>query len=220
MKTFFDEVRKNIAGGRLTPGQVGGLDALLAATQGLDVRHRAYLLATAWHETAFTMQPIIERGSRRYFDKYEPGTRIGRDLGNTRSGDGFLYRGRGYVQITGRRNYLRASQELENDFVSYPDRALNPALAAKILVVGCTEGWFTGKKLSDYPDYVNMRRVVNGTDKPEQIARYAYEFERALLVQKPEVIVTVAPTTPIVPPTTLPPSFLDKLKSIFNTFKV
>lgn len=218
MKTFFDEVRKNIAGGRLTPGQVGGLDALLAATQGLDVRHRAYLLATAWHETAFTMQPIIERGSRRYFDKYEPGTRIGRDLGNTRSGDGFLYRGRGYVQITGRRNYLRASQELENDFVSYPDRALNPALAAKILVVGCTEGWFTGKKLSDYPDYVNMRRVVNGTDKAEQIARYAYEFERALLTQEPKVIVTVVmPTAPIVPP---PPSFLDKLKSIFNTFKV
>jgi hypothetical protein len=218
LKTFFDEVRKNIAGGRLTPGQVGGLDALLAATQGLDVRHRAYLLATAWHETAFTMQPIIERGSRRYFDKYEPGTRIGRDLGNTRSGDGFLYRGRGYVQITGRRNYLRASQELENDFVSYPDRALNPALAAKILVVGCTEGWFTGKKLSDYPDYVNMRRVVNGTDKAEQIARYAYEFERALLTQEPKVIVTVVmPTAPIVPP---PPSFLDKLKSIFNTFKV
>jgi hypothetical protein len=54
--------------------------------------------------------------------------------------------------------------------------------------------------------------VVNGTDKAEQIARYAYEFERALLAQKPEVIVTV-----VVPP---PPSFLDKLKSIFNTFKV
>ena len=212
MKTFFDEVRKNIAGGRLTPGQVGGLDALLAATQGLDVRHRAYLLATAWHETAFTMQPIIERGSRRYFDKYEPGTRIGRDLGNTRSGDGFLYRGRGYVQITGRRNYLRASQELENDFISYPARALNPALAAKILVSGCTEGWFTGKKLSDYPDYVSMRRVVNGTDKASQIAMYAYAFERALLAQEPKVIPAVVAQ--------LPPSFLDKLKSIFNVFKV
>jgi hypothetical protein len=212
LKTFFDEVRKNIAGGRLTPGQVGGLDALLAATQGLDVRHRAYLLATAWHETAFTMQPIIERGSRRYFDKYEPGTRIGRDLGNTRSGDGFLYRGRGYVQITGRRNYLRASQELENDFISYPARALNPALAAKILVSGCTEGWFTGKKLSDYPDYVSMRRVVNGTDKASQIAMYAYAFERALLAQEPKVIPAVVAQ--------LPPSFLDKLKSIFNVFKV
>ena len=215
MKTFFDVVRENLAGGKLTPGQVGGLDALLAATQGLDVKHRAYLLATAWHETAFTVQPIVERGSRRYFDKYEPSTRIGRELGNTRSGDGYLYRGRGYVQITGRRNYLRASQELENDFISYPDSALNPALAAKILVSGCTEGWFTGKKLSDYPDYVSMRRVVNGTDKASQIAAYAYAFERALLAQEPKVIVTVAP-----PPTVLPPSFLDKLKSIFNVFKV
>jgi hypothetical protein len=73
LKIFFDTVRENLAGGKLTPGQVGGLDALLAATQGLDVKHRAYLLATAWHETAFTMQPIVERGSRRYFDKYEQG---------------------------------------------------------------------------------------------------------------------------------------------------
>ncbi|WP_287716586.1 hypothetical protein [Microcystis sp. M31BS1] len=212
MKTFFDTVRENLAGGKLTPGQVGGLDALLAATQGLDVKHRAYLLATAWHETAFTMQPIVERGSRRYFDKYEPGTKLGRELGNTRSGDGYLYRGRGYVQITGRKNYARASLELESDLIGYPDRALNAALAAKILVVGCTEGWFTGKKLSDYPDYVNMRRVVNGTDKAEQIAGYARTFERALTEQESDKDFSVV--------TQSANSFLDKLKSIFSTRRV
>lgn len=209
MKTFFDTVRENLAGGKLTSGQVGGLDALLAATQGLDVKHRAYLLATAWHETAFTMQPIVERGSRRYFDKYEPGTKLGRELGNTRSGDGYLYRGRGYVQITGRKNYAKASLELESDLIGHPDRALNAALAAKILVVGCTEGWFTGKKLSDYSDYVNMRRVVNGTDKAEQIAGYARTFEKALTEQEFNADFSVV--------TQSANSFLDKLKSIFST---
>lgn len=45
---------------------------------------------------------------------------------------------------------------------------------------GCAEGWFTGKKLADYPDYRNMRRVVNGTDRADTIAGYAVAFERAL----------------------------------------
>jgi hypothetical protein len=98
---------------------------------------------------------------------------------------------------------------LESDLIGYPDRALNAALAAKILVVGCTGGWFTGKKLSDYPDYVNMRRVVNGTDKAEQIAEYARTFERALTEQEFNADFSVVPQSAN--------SFLDKLKSIFST---
>jgi predicted chitinase len=180
MKAVFDAIRKDLFGGKMTQGQVNGVETLLAATNGLDIRERAYLLATAFHETAFTMQPIAEYGKHSYFDKYEPNTKIGIRLGNTRPGDGFLFRGRGYVQITGRANYLRASQKLGVDLVAMPDGALNPDLAARILVKGCTEGWFTGKKLSDYGDYVNMRRVVNGTDRAEQIAEYARQFEKAL----------------------------------------
>lgn len=191
MTAFFDTIRKELFGGRMSQGQVNGVETLLAATVGADIQSRAYLLATAFHETAFTMQPIHERGNRQYFDKYEPNTKIGQRLGNTRAGDGFLFRGRGYVQLTGRANYLKASQKLGVDLVSLPDGALNPELAAKILVRGCAEGWFTGKKLEDYDDYVNMRRVVNGMDRAEQIAGYAREFEKALrflpenAVQKP-----------------------------------
>lgn len=171
--------------GTMTRAQVEGCAAILTATADLPRAYRAYLLATTLHETARTMQPIHERGARDYFDKYELGTKIGAALGNTQPGDGYIYRGRGYVQITGRANYRRASEKLGMNLLSTPDLALRPSVAARILTLGCREGWFTGKNLSDYldgerPDYVNARRVVNGTDKARQIADYAAVFEAAL----------------------------------------
>jgi predicted chitinase len=120
------------------------------------------------------MQPITERGAKSYFDKYEPGTARGRALGNTKKGDGYLYRGRGYVQVTGRANYRKFGIE------TTPDDALKPDVAAHILIHGCLTGMFTGKRLSDYPDFKNMRRVINGTDKADLIASYADIFLKAL----------------------------------------
>lgn len=145
----------------------------------------AYVLATAYHESAHLVRPIYERGARDYFNKYEPGTRIGDMLGNVNAGDGYLYRGRGYVQLTGRANYAKASAKLGLDLVHLPDLALVPANAAQILVVGMLEGWFTGKKLSDYitlssSDFVNGRRIINGTDRADLIAGYAKEYDALL----------------------------------------
>lgn len=186
MQTFFNAVRPMF--GKLKQSQVDGLNALLRATESLPITHRAYLLATAFHETAKTMQPITEYGPRSYFSKYDTG-RLASALGNTpqADGDGYTYRGRGYVQITGRRNYAKASEALGVDFVGNPDLALRPDYAARILVLGCSEGWFTGRKLEDYlpGDYVGARRVVNGTDRAEMIAGYAENFEAALR-QAPE----------------------------------
>ncbi len=194
---FYATIRHDVSLGTLTRAQVDGIEALLAATEGHPVTHRAYLLATAWHETAFTMQPITEYGGRKYFDKYDTG-KLAKALGNTPAadGDGFRYRGRGYVQLTGRANYAKASRVLGLDMVSNPDLALQPTIAAKVLVAGCTGGWFTGKRLSDYlpGDYHGARRVVNGTDHASTIASYARGFEAALallpapLAPKPETI--------------------------------
>ncbi|MBR9765400.1 MAG: hypothetical protein GYB53_18230 [Rhodobacteraceae bacterium] len=180
MKEFFDTIRPLFR--RMSQDQVDGCNTLLAATDGLHITFRAYLLATTFHETAQTMQPITERGGRRYFDKYEPWGRIGPRLGNTDPGDGWRYRGRGFVQITGRRNYALASRVLGIDLIGNPDLALEPSIAAKILVRGCCDGWFTGKALNDYlpGDYVNARRVVNGTDRARKIAGYAEAFEAAI----------------------------------------
>jgi hypothetical protein len=184
-KVFFDAVRKSPFPGTLTKGQVSGMEAILGEWERrklTDLRHLAYMLATAFHETARKMQPITEHGQRSYFDRYD-----GRkDLGNTVKGDGYRFRGRGYVQITGRRNYHLASQKLGVDFVASPERALEPALAAAIMFLGMSEGWFTGKELSDYlnasrTDWTNARRIVNGTDKAATIAGYAKAFHAALL---------------------------------------
>jgi len=182
---FYSEIRAHVFDGSLTQRQVAGIEALLAATEGLSITHRAYLLATAYHETAATMQPITEYGGRKYFDKYDTG-KLAKALGNTpgADGDGFLYRGRGYVQITGRANYAKAGGWLKLDLIANPDLALQPTVAAQIIVRGCSAGWFTGKNLSDYlpGDYEGARRVVNGVDDAKLIAGYAVEFERALAV--------------------------------------
>ena len=61
-----------------------------------------------------------------------------------------------------------------------PDVVMRPNIASEILVVGCVEGWFTGKKLGDYTTYQGMRRVVNGTDKASEIAEIAIDYEAAL----------------------------------------
>lgn len=180
---FYRSVRPMFHG-MLSQQQVDGIEAIMAATAGLPNEVQAYLLATCRHETADTMQPITEYGGRKYFDKYDTG-KLAKALGNTpeADGDGFKYRGRGYVQITGRANYSKAGDWLKLDLLGNPDLALQPTIAAQILVRGCCNGWFTGKKLSDYlpGDYTNARRVVNGTDKADLIAGYARGFEAALI---------------------------------------
>lgn len=174
-KAFFDTIRP-LFGKKMSQTQVDGLIRIAAAVAHLPLMQQAYVLATVFHETAHTMQPIPERGRRSYFDRYE-----GRkDLGNTQRGDGFKYRGRGDVQITGRRNYTLFAELLNVDLVNNPELALQPTVSARILVRGMTEGLFTGKKMSDYTTFEGMRRVVNGTDRARMIAGYARKFQAAL----------------------------------------
>lgn len=177
-KEFFDVARAMF--GKFNAGQVEGINALFDATRGLPQSHRAYIFATAWHEVNKTMQPITEYGGVKYFDKYDTG-KLAAALGNTpaKDGDGYKYRGRGYVQLTGWANYERASRKLGVDLLNNPDLALDPKIAAKIIVKGMTEGWFTGKKLSDYTSYKDMRRVVNGVDDAALIAGYAMAWDEA-----------------------------------------
>jgi hypothetical protein len=151
-----------------------------------DRRKLAYCLATFKWETAHTMRPIDERGGDAYFNKrYGPDTSAGKMLGNTKAGDGALYHGRGYVQLTGRRNYTKAKALTGVDLVNEPDRAKEPDLAYQIAIGGMTAGWFTGRKLVNYfvgdtADYINARKIINGLDQADKIADIARRFSEVL----------------------------------------
>lgn len=182
---FFTAVRKAL--GPLTQSQVDGFNFLLVACKDLSLQHAAYVLATAWHETARTMQPIAEYGKGK-----------GKKYGKADQTGKAPY-GRGYVQLTWRDNYIKADKELglSGTLAANYDLALRPQIAADIIVRGMVEGWFTGKKLSDYKDYRNMRRIVNGTDQAARIAEYAAQFENALLSAGWGTIPAPAPQKPV-----------------------
>lgn len=113
------------------------------------------------------------------------GTWGAQNLGNTQANDGWAYRGRSFVQVTGRNNYAKFSKVLGVDLLGNPDLACNDDIAAKIIVIGMRDGLFTGKKLRDYftptsSDWVNARRIVNGLDRANDIAAYGKKFYSAL----------------------------------------
>ena len=170
----------------LTDPHVQRIDRL-AISAGLTVSERAYVLATAYHETgAFRWLREIW-GPTKAQQRYE-----GRaDLGNNVPGDGKRYLGRGYVQITGRRNYADWGRRLGLDLTARPELAEEPETAATILVEGMRLGTFTGQSLADHfgagrAEYLAARAIVNGTDRAGLIAGYARDFEGALqAVEKP-----------------------------------
>lgn len=195
-KGGYDILRKDF--GVLRQTQVEGLEFIVAVMhedRSLTYAQAAYILATTWHETAHTMQPIAEygKGKGRVYGTWYVNSK-GEKFSYTSDGKHtaylerehpFLYYGRGYVQLTWLANYAKAGDKLGIDFVANPDLVMQPQYAVKILIEGMKKGWFTGRKLSDYiyqskKDYVNARRIINGTDKASLIARYAGIFERAL----------------------------------------
>lgn len=192
---FFTHVRAALFDGALKQSQVDGLKAILdyweAKAGKKDDRWLAYLLATAHHETDRTIRPIREYGNTAYFTKrYDPpptgkNPQIAKDLGNTKAGDGPKYCGRGFVQLTGRRNYTDWARRLKVDLVDSPTLAMDLNIATPILVDGSILGTFTGKKLGDYlhdsvSDWRNARRVINGLDKADLIKGYALKYYAAI----------------------------------------
>lgn len=179
-KIFYDNIRDNFT---LTNTNVAGFDFILdeAEKRGIQLDYLAYILATTWHETAATMQPIREYGKGK-------GRKYGKPTGKYNN----VYYGRGYVQLTWDYNYEKAAKKLGVDFYRYPDKVMEPRYAVEILFVGMLEGWFTGKALKDYIDgldepdsedlreFTNARRIINGTDKQVKIGKEALIFEKAL----------------------------------------
>lgn len=188
---FFASIRRDLFPRGLQPLQVERIETLLDAC--IEARWplawASYALATAHHETAF-WQHMKELGGSTYFtrmyDKSGARPNVAKTLGNTEVGDGAKYPGRGYVQLTGRANHRKASEATGLDLLAKPHLAEQPETAAKVLIWGMSSGAYTGKANRDYlnkspPDYVNARRIINGTDRAADIAAYAKLFQAALV---------------------------------------
>lgn len=185
--TFYNKVRE--AYGPLNAKQVEGFSYILdqATRRALRWDNLSYALATAWLETGYTMQPVKEafwvknaEAYRKKHFRYWP------------------YYGRGYIQLTWLDNYKRATAHFRDvlgikvDFVANPDLVMIPEYAAIIMFVGMEQGWFTGKRFDTYLDGIDesdvedreefrkARRIINGTDRDDDIAEFAITFEHAL----------------------------------------
>ena len=147
-----------------TPERVAGFLAQTGHESGgfrftsEDLHYRAEALTRVWPSRfppgvaeSYAMQP--ERiANRAYAD------RMGN--GNEASGDGWKYRGRGLIQLTGADNYASFSLDADNEALSDPDSVAEPELAA------LSAGWFWSKNglnaLADAKDIVGMTKRING----------------------------------------------------------
>nr|DAJ74174.1 MAG TPA: Chitinase A [Caudoviricetes sp.] len=122
----------------------------------------AVLMAQAKLETD-RFKTMREYGNAAYFSRYD-----GRkDLGNVKPGDGARFRGRGYIQITGRNNYDKVGKFLNIDLLTFPELAEQPDVAVQIF------DWFIhfgnrfkdGRNVLDCAkegDIVGASKLVNG----------------------------------------------------------
>ncbi len=134
-------------------------------------------------QAAFIAQIGHESGELRWLKEiwgptaaqkaYEPPSRKAAELGNTQLGDGYRYRGRGLIQITGRANYRACGQALGLDLEGDPEQLAEPVPACR------SAGWFWKShglnELADAGDFEQITQRINGalTGKADRLALYS-----------------------------------------------
>ncbi len=98
------------------------------------------------------------------FGLYDPPSAIAKKLGNTQIGDGLAYKGRGFVQLTGRSNYTRVGQQLGLKLHERPFMANLPEIAAVILVQFLSNHRMplVTAMTAPKPNLKAARKIVNG----------------------------------------------------------
>lgn len=154
---------------QFTQERIDNIPHIIGAIERFDITRPsqiAYILATVAHECTFRCieelraQPGTQ--VRRMQDRYWP------------SG----YYGRGFCQLTWDYNYRKFGDLFSIPLLQKPELALQPDVSAEILVLGMRDGLFTGKKLADYltdtrTDFLNARRIVNGTFHADRVEAHA-----------------------------------------------
>lgn len=164
LRRYWPEVRTALA--------EAGLDDPLMAS---------YALGTIAAESS-GFEPISE-GKSKYntlkkpFDRYEGR----RSLGNTQPGDGARFKGRGFVQLTGRANYTQYGQRLGLDLIKTPGLANDPRVAAQLLVLFIADRKDAIKKALQQNKLASARKLVNGGTHGLERFRFTFNVARNLL---------------------------------------
>lgn len=139
----------------------------------------AHYLAQIAHESG-ELKYTKELGNANYCHKYEVG-KLGKQLGNTQKGDGYRYKGRGLIQITGRANYqvFQSTKYCDVDIINNPTLLEEPKLAVKSSMWyfwshGCTV-------LADSDSFLAITKKINGgTNGLESRRKYLARAKSAL----------------------------------------
>lgn len=140
----------------LSPSKAKALSADLG-----EAMHK-FNITTSKRARMFIAQLAHESGGFVYREEIASGAAYEgrRDLGNTHPGDGRRYKGRSYIQITGRSNYTDISKALGVDFVAHPTKLAEPKYAA------LAAAWWWSRnglnQIADTGDIYGVTRRVNG----------------------------------------------------------
>jgi len=132
----------------------------VAVAAGIKGTELAAFLSQCAHETG-DFKHVKEIGGKLDFKKYDPrfAPRKAKTLGNTKAGDGARYKGRGYIQLTGRDNYKRAGIALGLPLEQKPELVEKPEVAAKVAV------WFwknqVAPKVKNFNDVEAVTKPIN-----------------------------------------------------------
>lgn len=147
-----------------------------------DLRQIAYVLATCYHECRYKSIKEI---------RAQPGTEVYK-MQSRYWGAGFY--GRGFSQLTWRKNYQKFSPIVGMDLVKNPDLVLKPKVGVMILVYGMKHGTFVADGLNsmtdlaryfnaEKTDWFNARRIVNGVFRAEMVAEAAKKILPLLSIE-------------------------------------
>lgn len=131
-----------------------------AEKAGIKGTELAAFLSQCAHET-LDFKHMKEIGGSLDFKKYDPryAPRKAKILGNTKPGDGAKYKGRGYIQITGKYNYEQAGKALGLDLINKPELVEKPEVAAKVAV------WYwknrVANKVDSFKDTKDVTKSIN-----------------------------------------------------------
>ena len=120
-----------------------------------------YHIDTPLRQAHFLAQIIHESGSFQYTVELDSGLayEYRTDLGNTQRGDGPLYKGRGFIQLTGRSNYAYYALAVNEDLLAHPDLVATKYPAD-------VSGWFWANQslnaLADADNVNAITRMING----------------------------------------------------------